>query len=86
MVAVARDRCCVRECCLLNAGRESSDALGRFLTAVVKPRTERGRPWVSASLMLLHGAVGRRCIEWFVRRKLAACSGKGPWRDALVML
>jgi hypothetical protein len=74
VVAVARDSCCVREGRLLNAGCESSDALGRFLTAVVKPRTVRGGSWVSASLMLLHGAADCRYTE-FVRRAVAACRG-----------
>lgn len=62
VVAVARDSCRVRERCLFNVGRESPDAVGRFLTAVVKPRTGRGRSWVIASLMLvvLHEAVDCR--------------------------
>jgi hypothetical protein len=75
VVAVARDSCCARErcgCCLLDAGGASPDAVGRFLTAVVKQRTERE----SASLMVLHRAVECRCMEWFVRRAVAAYRGR----------
>ena len=83
---MARDRCCARERCLLNASRESSDALGRFLTAVVKPRTGRGRSWVSASLMVVAQSGGPQLYRIVCATCVSGFVGEGPVScDALMM-
>ena len=86
VVAVTRDSCAVRGCCLLNAGRESSDAVSRFLTAVVKPRTGRGRSWVSASLMVVAQSGGPQLYRIVCATCVSGFVGEGPVScDALMM-
>ena len=88
VVAVARDSCGVRERCLFNAICESPDALGRFLTAVVKPRTGRGRSWASATALLrvLHEAVECRVYKVLCATCGSAFVGEGPVACDVLMM